>query len=74
MMPVASDATALNNLSSGRVKTNTSHRYQTPLQKETTPKPITIAITIDWTRETLVSAIFDFDTSLFVVHTTLTLS
>jgi len=74
MMPVTIDATPLNSLSSGRVKTNTSHRYQTPLQKETTPKPITAAITIDRTSETLESAIFDFIISLFVLDTTLTLS
>ncbi|MEE8119077.1 MAG: hypothetical protein V3T39_05895 [Gammaproteobacteria bacterium] len=72
--PVSRDAAPLSNLSSGRVNINTSHKYQTPLQNETTPKPITAAITIETASETLGSLDFEFVTSLFDVLTTLTLS
>ena len=72
--PVSSDAKALSNLSSGRVNVNTSHRYQTPLQNETTPKPIAAAIIIETASEALGSLDFEFVTSLFDVLTTLTLS
>ena len=74
MTPVTSDATALSNLSSGRVNVNTSHKYQTPLQNETTPKPITAAIIIETASETLGPLDIEFVISLFDVLTTLTLS
>ena len=51
-MPVIIDASALASLSSWP-RVNTSHRYQTPRQKETTPKPTTAARMIDPAGETL---------------------
>jgi hypothetical protein len=74
MTPVTSDAAPLSNLSSGRVNINTSHKYQTPRQNETTPKPITAAIIIETASETLGPLDIEFVTSLFDVLTTLTLS